>query len=917
MLSNYLLQIQLFKQENASKGPSSIIVKYGVNLAPYSYNYVINDLLHDYYKTVKLSLEEREKNIEISIPALKKDYNITVFLHLFPEFQTKASKLEVYAIDPNIKMYIADEKEIYLRIDPFAVNSESLDRWNIAILKAIFQTDILYTLPERNFVIDYINNINHGKFSIALDLSKFNTIQNLTYKTLHSQNIVQNYAITRLPLKAHRVFLVFTNNKGVWLIEARQKDLSNPILVEEIYYNKIIEADDTLNLLRDTIMDGLLVPEASKNNGAPRQKHWYVLLDLIYSPSMTFGEKQAPKDYPFFERMEFAEQIIREFMNYTTKYTKKGTYDGNESSLWIDSKNWSILTDNDAEKVMFFEQIRFNTTDVGDSFPYKQDGILFVNRDLKENIKVKEYYVVQTSKSQNYDLYNDKVDIATMRGETYRLMYQYHKLKIQDTMNSLVNNSKIKNILFVGNSKLWLPTKQYKINFFEIKDYPFFLASEEGEEEKPKGGLLDSFLESKSKKEEKYDAIFITSEAFLNECYKNEVNQKKFMQFIITFLSYQKKDARLTLYFFNPDCYEPYFRPPFFGINKESVFLNNNRIKIDILYKKDDLTIFSQQQERKMEKIYIGKLLRNVDNLMIAQSYSPEQKSIVDDVLQLENYPINLERGSNHQKNKIIKQFYPTTPQERLLSRFYCIAQLTIEKEFDDLKFNQMETPLFEDGKTKDDQLTMAPCSWYKDDKVVLISDLGGENALLHAFLKACYPEYQNNGKMREKVAKNVRAAIARFLDGINKEDENEEFSELLPTVFFLYQEQMDDGNVYDVDYSLDSLSKELKLYEKPLSDDLWIPLLQDLFDLRIYLLQATDKNLYQKAHLIVKKNFNENIERAIVLNSSFSKEKDSRKYEVASLKKDEEGGLLQTIFDSESEFISNLRRFKKMPMFF
>ena len=228
-----------------------------------------------------------------------------------------------------------------------------------------------------------------------------------------------------------------------------------------------------------------------------------------------------------------------------------------------------------------------------------------------------------------------------------------------------------------------------------------------------------------------------------------------------------------------------------------------------------------------------------------------------------------------------------------------------------------METPLFEDGKTKDDQLTMAPCSWYKDDKVVLISDLGGENALLHAFLKACYPEYQNNGKMREKVAKNVRAAIARFLDGINKEDENEEFSELLPTVFFLYQEQMDDGNVYDVDYSLDSLSKELKLYEKPLSDDLWIPLLQDLFDLRIYLLQATDKNLYQKAHLIVKKNFNENIERAIVLNSSFSKEKDSRKYEVASLKKDEEGGLLQTIFDSESEFISNLRRFKKMPMFF
>ena len=207
MLSNYLLQIQLFKQENASKGPSSIIVKYGVNLAPYSYNYVVNNLLHDYYKTVKLSLEEREKNIEISIPALKKDYNITVFLHLFPEFQTKASKLEVYAIDPYIKMYIADEKEIYLRIDPFAVNSESLDRWNIAILKAIFQTDILYTLPERNFVIDYINNINHGKFSIALDLSKL-IIFTISPTKISIAKI--SYKITQLhvlPLKANRAFL--------------------------------------------------------------------------------------------------------------------------------------------------------------------------------------------------------------------------------------------------------------------------------------------------------------------------------------------------------------------------------------------------------------------------------------------------------------------------------------------------------------------------------------------------------------------------------------------------------------------------------------------------------------------------------------------------------------------------------------
>ena len=78
-----------------------------------------------------------------------------------------------------------------------------------------------------------------------------------------------------------------------------------------------------------------------------------------------------------------------------------------------------------------------------------------------------------------------------------------------------------------------------------------------------------------------------------------------------------------------------------------------------------------------------------------------------------------------------------------MLSKFYCIAQLTIEKEFEELKFKKMEIPLF--TKEKDDQLIMVPCSWYKDDKVVLISDLDGENALLHAFLKACYPEYQNN----------------------------------------------------------------------------------------------------------------------------------------------------------------------------
>ena len=82
-------------------------------------------------------------------------------------------------------------------------------------------------------------------------------------------------------------------------------------------------------------MDGLLVPEASKNKSAPKQKHWYVLLDLIYAPVMTFGDKQTPKDYPFFERMELAEHIIREFMDYTTKYFKKGTLDGNESSCGL------------------------------------------------------------------------------------------------------------------------------------------------------------------------------------------------------------------------------------------------------------------------------------------------------------------------------------------------------------------------------------------------------------------------------------------------------------------------------------------------------------------------------------------------------------------------------------------------------
>lgn len=228
---------------------------------------------------------------------------------------------------------------------------ENLEMFNQAInnlFKWIYDTVNIYTITDKNNLIDNVNRIVGNKSRGHISTYPFVQARNLQIRDMVWGGLVGNrytsYTVTH-KTDGVRKLLIF-DKSGMWLIYPNNE------------YNLIMRRD--FAMLTGSIFDGELIPQSRRKDGSPVTQYWYQIFDTI---SVT-GKPNIYKR-PHKERMLEAQQIA--------KRIKTGL-------IYVDTKTFKSFRSTDE-----FYRIMRSMFDEQFLLPYENDGFMFTPEDTVYN----------------------------------------------------------------------------------------------------------------------------------------------------------------------------------------------------------------------------------------------------------------------------------------------------------------------------------------------------------------------------------------------------------------------------------------------------------------------------------------------------------------------------------------------------
>ena len=144
--------------------------------------------------------------------------------------------------------------------------------WVDGILLKIYDSNLTYTLSERNIILQFFNKLFSNKYkSDTLDFSILVQARNLKLRDLVYGGLIGNsntmYGITP-KADGLRKLLIF-HNSGIWLIHPPNE------------FNLLIRNVNSFKTLYETVLEGELIPLQKRKNGAPNCKYLFLGFDCL------------------------------------------------------------------------------------------------------------------------------------------------------------------------------------------------------------------------------------------------------------------------------------------------------------------------------------------------------------------------------------------------------------------------------------------------------------------------------------------------------------------------------------------------------------------------------------------------------------------------------------------------------------
>jgi len=230
----------------------------------------------------------------------------------------------------------------------YEIEVEVIDRTRLAefndvlerVLRLVQNTIIIYTMEQKDIMINYLNNLLGGRQISVIDSDVLVQARNLQLRDMVWGGLIGNagtsYTVTH-KADGIRKLLVFATS-GLWLVMAPQEFT---LLWREEFPG-----------LTGTVLDGEIVPKSKRLPGAPSSTYWYLVFDCLVDAG-----DWSIQNRPHRQRMDVAQAIANRFKNQLITVTTK-------TFVTLDSVEnfYSIM------QKMFDEQ---------PSLSYQQDGFMF------------------------------------------------------------------------------------------------------------------------------------------------------------------------------------------------------------------------------------------------------------------------------------------------------------------------------------------------------------------------------------------------------------------------------------------------------------------------------------------------------------------------------------------------------------
>jgi len=271
-----------------------------------------------------------------------------------PTYVRTKNRFSYFIFDNSIRIDMTlatSDGKISHEIEVELLDLNKVDKFELAvkiILRLVLNTYEFYTETEKADVIRKVNSILGSTERRFIDHYPLVQARNLKLRDMVEGGLIGNpetgYTVTH-KTDGQRRLLVFLDS-GIWLV--------SPTDIMRV-------SRSVVNLLTGTILDGEMVPEANRLEGAPKNRIWYLIFDTI-----AVNKDSSIQNRSHLERMKYAQNNVINSFNLDVIKINTKTF----RSFGTPNEFFEIMRD------MYREQ---------PLLAYKQDGFMFTPANTKYN----------------------------------------------------------------------------------------------------------------------------------------------------------------------------------------------------------------------------------------------------------------------------------------------------------------------------------------------------------------------------------------------------------------------------------------------------------------------------------------------------------------------------------------------------